>query len=167
MRCSSPVRAQFNHKRYITNHNVSSDILRELLQLHGSRQAEFDIWHMNFNVHLLLNLGTFIFFCIIISAWQNIGRNSHTHRHTHPVLSVYMLPNITHTHLDNCAHHVPSGSHHSMCTCNFLGCWCTHGHSHHCIQSRTRLHLQREDTEGCERGPFKASVQLGDLKESC
>lgn len=55
-----------------------------------------------------------------------------------------------HTHLDNCAHHAPTGSHHSMCTCNSLGCSCTRGHIRRCIQLHTRQHLQRENEQGYE-----------------
>lgn len=49
------------------------------------------------------------------------------------------------THRDNCAHHAPSESRRSTCTCNFPGCWCTRGRSRHCIQLHTRRHLQKDD----------------------
>lgn len=66
------------------------------------------------------------------------------------------------THPDSCVHHAPSGSHHSTCTCSFLGCWCTHGRSLRCIRLHIRLHLQRKSAAESEGG-FSATFWNTDL----
>lgn len=142
--CRSIIRCHFRLGTYITIHDVTLRMQREkFMQPHGLCQAEFQIWHMQFNVYVLLTKAPYNKF--LLHNWLSCR----TRREKKNQFNT--CPHTSQTHLDNCGHHVPSGSHHSMCTCNSLGCSCTHGHSRHCIRLHTRRHLQRDNTQACEQ----------------
>lgn len=159
--CSRLIRDQFSHETYITGHDVTLHMRGEFMQQHGMCQAQFEISHMEFKAHVLLTTApyTTTFGCIIEPVMENVERGGKKIGKTHACTPFKVLTRsqISHTHLDNCAHHAPSGSHHSMCTCNFLGCWCTRGRSRHCTQSHTRRHLQG----GGKQKDVSASEQEG------
>lgn len=98
--CSSLIGAQFGRETYITIHDVTLDMQREVfMQPHGLCQVEFEIWHMQFNVHDLLTKAPYIttFSCIIKSAMENVERknllsthavvSAHTHTPKHHTLT--------------------------------------------------------------------------------
>lgn len=114
------------------------DVTWWFMQPHGLRQTQIETI-----IYVVLTKGHYLtsFNSTFKSAVRGAGVKSVQHTHL-LYIHTHML-----THLDNCARHEPSGSHHSMCTCNFLGCSYTHGHNHRCSHLHTRRYLQRKHKE--------------------
>lgn len=98
--CSSLIRAKFGRETYITIHDVTLDMQREVfMQPHGLCQAEFEMWHIKFNVHVLLTKDLCIktFPCIIKSAMENVEKINLLNTDAPCVKCTHTHPNITHS----------------------------------------------------------------------
>ncbi len=73
--CSGLIRAQFGRETYITIHDVTLDMQREVfMQPHGLCRAEFEIWHMQLKGTCSPDKALYIttFSCIFKSATENV-----------------------------------------------------------------------------------------------